>query len=74
LANAWASAWRKVVAVICPGFVRTPMNAGIRPGLPLTMSAERAAAIIQRGLTPTGRAIAFRYVCTSPFACSAPPP
>jgi short-subunit dehydrogenase len=38
-----------VVSMICPGFVRTPMNAGVRPRLPLTMSAERAAAIIARG-------------------------
>jgi short-subunit dehydrogenase len=51
-----------VVSVICPGFVRTPMNAGVRPRLPLTMSAERAAAIIERGLARGKARIAFPFV------------
>jgi short-subunit dehydrogenase len=50
-----------VVSVICPGFVRTPMNAGVRPRLPLTMSAERAAAIIERGLAHGKARIAFPF-------------
>lgn len=50
-----------VVSVICPGFVRTPMNAGIRPRLPLTMSAERAATIIERGLARGKARIAFPF-------------
>jgi short-subunit dehydrogenase len=51
-----------VVSVICPGFVRTPMNAGVCPRLPLTMSAERAAAIIERGLARGKARIAFPFV------------
>jgi short-subunit dehydrogenase len=51
-----------VVSVICPGFVQTPMNAGVRPRLPLTMSAERAAAIIARGLAHGRARIAFPLV------------
>jgi short-subunit dehydrogenase len=63
-----------VVSVICPGFVRTPMNAGVHPRLPLTMSAERAAAIIARGLARGSARIAFRSSPTSPFVCSPPRP
>ena len=51
-----------VVSVICPGFVQTPMNAGVRPRLPLTMSADRAAAIIERGLARGRSRIAFPFV------------
>jgi short-subunit dehydrogenase len=50
-----------VVSVICPGYVETPMTAGIRPRLPFTMSAERAAAIIERGLTRGHARIAFPF-------------
>ena len=50
-----------VVSVICPGYVETPMTAGIRPRLPFTMSAERAAAIIERGLTRGQARIAFPF-------------
>lgn len=48
-----------VVSVICPGFVRTPMNAGARPRLPFALSAEQAAAIIERGLARGRARIAF---------------
>jgi short-subunit dehydrogenase len=48
-----------VVSVICPGYVKTPMNAGVRPRMPLTMSAERAATIIERGLARGQARIAF---------------
>jgi short-subunit dehydrogenase len=51
-----------VVSVICPGFVRTPMNAGVRPRLPFTMSADRAAAIVERGLARGKARIAFPLV------------
>ena len=51
-----------VVSVICPGFVRTPMNAGVHPRLPLTMSADRAAAIVARGLARGSARIAFPFV------------
>jgi short-subunit dehydrogenase len=51
-----------VVSVICPGFVRTPMNAGVRPRLPFTMSADRAAAIVARGLARGKARIAFPLV------------
>jgi short-subunit dehydrogenase len=48
-----------IVSVICPGFVRTPINAGVRPRLPLTMSAEQAATIIERDLARGKARIAF---------------
>ena len=48
-----------IVSVICPGFIRTPINTGVRPQLPLTMSAERAAAIIERDLARGKARIAF---------------
>jgi short-subunit dehydrogenase len=48
-----------VVSVICPGYVATPMTAGIRPRLPLTTSVERAAAFIERGLARGQARIAF---------------
>jgi short-subunit dehydrogenase len=51
-----------VLSVICPGFVRTPMHAGVRPRLPLTMSAERAAAMIARALARGKARIAFPLV------------
>jgi short-subunit dehydrogenase len=47
------------VSVICPGFVRTPMTAGNRFAMPLIMTAERAAAIIRRGLVRRRARIAF---------------
>jgi short-subunit dehydrogenase len=50
-----------VVSVICPGFVRTPMNEGVRPRLPLTMSPERAAALIVRGLARGEARITFPF-------------
>jgi short-subunit dehydrogenase len=50
-----------IVSVICPGFVTTPMNAGIRSRVPLPMSAERAAAIIERGLARGKARIAFPF-------------
>ena len=51
-----------VVSVICPGYVETPMTAGVRPRIPLTMSAERAAAIIERALARGSARIAFPFV------------
>jgi short-subunit dehydrogenase len=48
-----------VVSVICPGYVETPMTAGVRPRTPLVMSAERAARIIERGLARGQARIAF---------------
>ena len=48
-----------VVSVICPGYVETPMTAGIRPRMPLTTSAERAATIIARALARGRARIAF---------------
>lgn len=51
-----------VVSVICPGFIRTPMNAGVRPRLPFALSAEQAAAIIERGLARGKARIAFPLV------------
>jgi short-subunit dehydrogenase len=48
-----------VVSVICPGHVETPMTAGVRPRMPITTTAERAAAIIARGLARGQARIAF---------------
>jgi short-subunit dehydrogenase len=48
-----------LVSVICPGYVETPMTAGVRPRIPLTTSAERAAAVIERGLARGRSRIAF---------------
>jgi NADP-dependent 3-hydroxy acid dehydrogenase YdfG len=47
------------VSVICPGYVTTPMTAGNAHAMPLLMGAERAAAIIQRGLARNQGRIAF---------------
>lgn len=47
------------VSVICPGFVRTGMTADNPFSMPLIMEAERAAAIIQRGLARKAARIAF---------------
>ncbi len=47
------------VSVICPGFVRTPMT-DVNPfPMPLLMDADRAAAIIQRGLARNRARIIF---------------
>ena len=64
-----------VVSVICPGYVLTPMNAGVRPRMPLTTSAERAAAIIERGLARGSARIAFpfaTYLVMRVLACLPP--
>jgi short-subunit dehydrogenase len=47
------------LSVICPGFVVSRMTAGNRFPMPFLMSAERAAAIIQRGLARGKARIAF---------------
>lgn len=47
------------VSVICPGFVRTPMTAANPFPMPLSMTPERAAAIIRRGLLRRRARIAF---------------
>ncbi len=47
------------VAVICPGFVKTPMTDANRFRMPLLMTAERAARIIRRGLAKGRGRIAF---------------
>ncbi len=47
------------VSVICPGFVTTRMTAHNTFPMPFLMSAERAAAIIRRGLARNRGLIAF---------------
>ena len=49
------------VSVICPGFIETPMTAGNRFPMPFLMTAERAAAIIARGLGQDRARIAFPW-------------
>ncbi len=48
-----------LVNVVCPGFVTTPMTAVNRFPMPMIMPAERAAAIIARGLARDRPRIAF---------------
>lgn len=47
------------VCVICPGYVRTPMTAVNRYPMPFLMDADRAIAIICRGLERNRGRIAF---------------
>lgn len=49
------------VSVICPGFVASPMTAVNTFRMPLLMSADRAAAIIVRGLAANRGRIAFPW-------------
>jgi short-subunit dehydrogenase len=49
------------VSVICPGFVVSRMTATNRYPMPFLMSAERAAAIITRGLARNRGRIAFPW-------------
>jgi short-subunit dehydrogenase len=47
------------MTLIIPGFVETPFNADLSSPMPMALSAERAAAIIQRGLQKGRRKIVF---------------
>lgn len=49
------------VSVICPGFVESRMTATNRFHMPFIMSADRAAAIIRRGLARNRPRIAFPW-------------
>ena len=49
------------MSVICPGFVESRMTAVNTYKMPFLMSAERAAAIIQRGLARNKARIAFPF-------------
>jgi short-subunit dehydrogenase len=49
------------VSVICPGFVTTPLTARNKFPMPFAMPAERAAAIIARGLARNHGRIAFPW-------------
>ena len=49
------------VSVICPGYVTTPMSQREAGGKPSEMSAERAAGIIDRGLSRNKAVIAFPF-------------
>ena len=49
------------VSVICPGYVETPLTAVNDFPMPMLMSAERAAGIIQRGLARNRARIAFPW-------------
>ncbi len=49
------------VSVICPGFVKTPMTDANRFPMPFIIGAERAAAIIKRGLDKGKARIAFPF-------------
>ena len=47
------------VNVVCPGYIRTPMTDVNRFPMPFIMSADKAAAIIARGLAKNRSRIAF---------------
>ena len=49
------------ISVVCPGFINTPMTAANRFRMPLLMDADRAAAIIRRGLARNQGRIAFPW-------------
>ncbi len=49
------------VSVICPGFVRSRITAANRFRMPFLMDADRAAAIIRRGLAKNKSRIAFPW-------------
>ncbi|HEX9809950.1 MAG TPA: SDR family NAD(P)-dependent oxidoreductase [Alphaproteobacteria bacterium] len=49
------------VSVICPGFVKTPLTASNPYPMPFLLTAERAAAIIRRGLAADRSRIAFPW-------------
>ena len=55
----WNSGIR--VSVVCPGYVASPMTAGNDFPMPMLMEAERAAAIIRRGLASDRARIAFPW-------------
>ncbi len=55
----WLAADGVRVSVICPGFVDTPMTAGNPYPMPFLMPADKAAAIISRGLARDKARIAF---------------
>ncbi|MEX0807800.1 MAG: SDR family NAD(P)-dependent oxidoreductase [Dongiaceae bacterium] len=63
------------VNVICPGFIRTAMSAQNDFRMPLLMSAEKAAGIIQRGLARNRARIAFpwRLYAAVSLVASLPP-
>jgi short-subunit dehydrogenase len=58
---AWLMPEGITVSVVMPGFVATRMSDTVAGPKPLMMSAERAARIIQRGLTAGHRRIIFPY-------------
>lgn len=67
-ADAWtvataAVAAREGVALtsVCPGYIRTPMTAGNRFPMPGLMDADRAAAIILRGVARGRRRVVFPW-------------
>lgn len=67
-ADAWTigtapAAWRQGVSLtsLCPGFVATPMTAANPFPMPGMMSAERAAAIMLRGVARGRTRVAFPF-------------
>lgn len=66
------------VAVICPGYVRTPLTATNRFRMPFLMDADRAARIMRRGLERDRGRIAYplpmyllvRFLLTLPMPLS----
>ncbi|WP_019015797.1 SDR family NAD(P)-dependent oxidoreductase [Elioraea tepidiphila] len=66
--DAWTVATAAVAArdgvamtSVCPGYIRTPMTAGNRFPMPGLMDADRAAAIILRGVARGRRRVVFPW-------------
>jgi short-subunit dehydrogenase len=63
------------VSVICPGYVKSPMTAKNDFPMPFLMEAERAAAIVRRGLAANRARIVFpRRLFTAVWLLSLLPP
>jgi len=50
------------VSVVCPGFVESAMSARHKGPRPMLMTADRAAAVIRRGIDAGRRVIAFPWL------------
>jgi short-subunit dehydrogenase len=60
----WLASQGVGVSVICPGFVQSEMSEAYPGPTPFLISAQRAAAIIQRGLARNRARIAFPFPLT----------
>lgn len=59
--RAWLGRYNVRVNVICPGYIKTDMSDCLTGPKPFLISSERAAKIIQQGLTKNKACIAFPW-------------